>query len=297
MRPNQLRALGALTILVLALGLIALPADATDVCPGLDSGKIDTTGDPATVTVTAPDGFLIDSYCVKAGPGFVIINVDPPAETVVIDHPTKDSVSHYSLSYVEDTSSTTTTQDTTTTIGQESSTTTTPEETTTTAEPSPPTTPTTSTLPTPTTSTSAPTTTVPTIARWSAEATCDTLAVEFGEDIIAVTVWDGVIVLDEFLESGERTITVGAPLTLEVIPVTNPGIIADPESRSFTFRPCTEPTLTIPEEPVDPSVITEPPRKELPFTGVDAGALAVIALGALGLGTLIVRSWGDAEVD
>jgi hypothetical protein len=59
--------------------------------------KVDTTGDPATVTVTAPAGFLIDSYCVKAGTTKVIVPVTPPAATVVIDHPDKDSVSHYQV--------------------------------------------------------------------------------------------------------------------------------------------------------------------------------------------------------
>ena len=53
------------------------------VCPPLDSGKIDTTGDPASVTVNAPAGNVITGYCVKAGsvnsgdgPEFVALN--PP---------------------------------------------------------------------------------------------------------------------------------------------------------------------------------------------------------------------------
>ena len=37
---------------------------ASEVCGPLDSGKIDTTGDPSSVMVTAPEGFLISSYCV-----------------------------------------------------------------------------------------------------------------------------------------------------------------------------------------------------------------------------------------
>ncbi len=75
------------------------PADI--VCPPLDSGKIDTTGDPATVEVTAPEGKLIDHYCVKAGPGYELIDVNPALKTVIVDHPTKDSVSHYSLRYID----------------------------------------------------------------------------------------------------------------------------------------------------------------------------------------------------
>ncbi|HEY0965229.1 MAG TPA: hypothetical protein VGE13_01995 [Candidatus Saccharimonadales bacterium] len=77
------------------------------VCSGLDSGKIDTTGNPSSVTVTAPDGKLIDSYCVKAGSvnqgnGPVYVDVNPPQKTVTIAYPTGKAVSHYSVSYVDD---------------------------------------------------------------------------------------------------------------------------------------------------------------------------------------------------
>lgn len=102
---NRLAAALVAAALVVGGVSVAAPALATPpadlVCPSLDSGKIDTTGDPATVTVTAPEGKLISGYCVKAGPGFEMIVVDPPLAQVVVDHPTKDSVSHYSLSYVE----------------------------------------------------------------------------------------------------------------------------------------------------------------------------------------------------
>lgn len=103
---NRLAA--ALVAAALTLGGVAVasPALATPpedlVCPALDSGKIDTPDpDPATVTVDAPAGKLISGYCVKAGPGFEMIVVDPPLAQVVVDHPTKDSVSHYSLTYVD----------------------------------------------------------------------------------------------------------------------------------------------------------------------------------------------------
>jgi hypothetical protein len=62
--------------------------------------KVDTSGDPATVTVTAPEGFLIDKYCVKAGTTKFIIDVTPPSATAVIDHPEKDSVSHYQVHFI-----------------------------------------------------------------------------------------------------------------------------------------------------------------------------------------------------
>ena len=86
--------------------VIAPPAQAAQVCGGLDSGKIDTKGDPASVTVTAPKGQLISGYCVKAGsekqgdgPRYVTLN--PPVSTVTITHPSGKDVSHYSLSYVD----------------------------------------------------------------------------------------------------------------------------------------------------------------------------------------------------
>lgn len=85
--------------------IVAAPAAATQpdfICEPYDSGKIDTVGDPATVEVTAPAGKLISGYCVKAGTVKVFVPVTPPAKVVIVDHPTKDSVSHYSLVYVDE---------------------------------------------------------------------------------------------------------------------------------------------------------------------------------------------------
>ena len=61
-----------LALVTIALVAVLLVAEnrafgTPDVCPPLDSGKIDTTGDPASVTVTAPAGKLITGYCAKAG--------------------------------------------------------------------------------------------------------------------------------------------------------------------------------------------------------------------------------------
>lgn len=103
------KTLSAVVSILLAFGVtaVALPSAAVAtqpdfICEDLDSGKIDTVGDPATVTVYAPPGYLIDGYCVKAGTTKYFIVVDPPAASVIVDHPDKDSVSHYSLSYVID---------------------------------------------------------------------------------------------------------------------------------------------------------------------------------------------------
>lgn len=91
----------------------ALPVQATPhinegVCLGLDSGKIDTVGNPSSVTVTAPEGMVITGYCVKAGSenqGDGPVYIDSLSlTTLVIAYPfTKGvppkTVSHYSVSY------------------------------------------------------------------------------------------------------------------------------------------------------------------------------------------------------
>jgi hypothetical protein len=89
------------------LGLTVSPATAGNtgqVCTALDSGKIDTHGDPQTVTVKAPAGKTIVSYCVKAGSsnqgnGPVYITLAEPVSTLVIRHPSGKAVSHYSVAY------------------------------------------------------------------------------------------------------------------------------------------------------------------------------------------------------
>jgi LPXTG-motif cell wall-anchored protein len=75
--------------------------------------KVDTDGDPATVEYTAPDGFLVDAYCVKAGTAKEIIPVAPAAASVTIDHPDKDSVSHYQVKLVAISEEETTEEETT----------------------------------------------------------------------------------------------------------------------------------------------------------------------------------------
>ena len=111
----NIRRFGAvgIVLLVIALALGALMAPAAlagedDVCAGFDPGtvKIDAFDAPSVV-VDAPDGFLIDGYCVKAGSihngfGPVFVPVDPPQASVTITYPGKDTISHYSVSYTPD---------------------------------------------------------------------------------------------------------------------------------------------------------------------------------------------------
>ncbi len=105
---RKMTVLGASALLV--AGLMASPAaafaapvltdteqylDGVQVCEGYDSGKIDTTGDPMSVTVEAPEGELISGYCVKAGSakqgegegGAYFVELDEPAASVTITYP------------------------------------------------------------------------------------------------------------------------------------------------------------------------------------------------------------------
>lgn len=147
----------ALMTMGLALMIPLSPASATPnegVCTALDSGKIDVSGEYESLTLDAPEGFLIDGYCVKAGSinqglGPEYVEVDPAVAQVTITHSSGKDISHYSLSYTpkpEDEDPTPTPTPTTPTP--------TPTETTPTPTPTE-TTPT----PTPTETTSTPTNT------------------------------------------------------------------------------------------------------------------------------------------
>ena len=112
------RILGGLAAAVMLTGGLAfstagtVAAAATSLCPNNTDGygpKINYTGGNPTVEYIADDGFLVAGYCVKAGGdteqsqgGVAFVPVDPPTKTVDIDHPTKDSVSHYSVLLVPD---------------------------------------------------------------------------------------------------------------------------------------------------------------------------------------------------
>jgi len=159
MKRIALAAAAIAVMLTAALPVLATPPD-DNVCTALDSGKIDTTGDPMTVTITADPGYLITGFCVKAGSvlqgdGPVYIAVDPPQKTVTFDYKGgAKAISHFSWSQAPEEVTTTTTSSTTTT----SPTTTTTAPTTTTTEA----TTTTTTSPTTTTTLGTTTTTDPT---------------------------------------------------------------------------------------------------------------------------------------
>ena len=156
---NILRRVTIALIVGVALFLaMGVAANAADVCAPLDSGKVDYAPEDSEVTISAPEGFLISGYCVKAGTTPEYVEVDPPAQTVTIRHSTGKAVSHYSVSYVEvPTTTTTTVPEATTTTTVPETTTTVPETTTSTTEPPS----TTTTEPPVTTTSEPPTTTVP----------------------------------------------------------------------------------------------------------------------------------------
>lgn len=145
-RSILLAALG----LAITVGPFVATADAQTrerVCEGLSSGKIDTSGDPEVLVITAPDGHLISGYCVKAGSanrgeGPFYVRVEPPTAEITISHPSQKAISHYSVEYVPEAVTTTTAPEATTSTTS----TTVPEAATTTTE-APPVSSTTTTLP------------------------------------------------------------------------------------------------------------------------------------------------------
>ncbi|MFI6427463.1 hypothetical protein [Promicromonospora sp. NPDC050880] len=111
---RKITVLGASALLV--AGLVGAPAAAfaapiagapvaitggEQTCP--KEGKVDITeGEPTSITVSAPEGYLISGYCVKAGSakqglGPEYIEVDPPASEVTITHSSGKAISHYTL--------------------------------------------------------------------------------------------------------------------------------------------------------------------------------------------------------
>jgi hypothetical protein len=90
----------------LAIGVGSAASSDTGVCAESDSGKVDVSGDHVTLTLTAPDGYVITSYCVKAGSekqgnGVETYPVDPPAQEVVVSHSSGKAISHYSFTVAQ----------------------------------------------------------------------------------------------------------------------------------------------------------------------------------------------------
>ena len=124
-------------VLPIALALeVAATCEPKGAGPGY-SGKINTSGDPLSVTVSAPAGNVITKYCVKAGSatqgyGPEYYNVVPPQSSVTIAHSSGKAVSHYSYWYEPITTTTTAEKPTTTATTEKPTTTTTTIQVTTT---------------------------------------------------------------------------------------------------------------------------------------------------------------------
>ena len=288
---NWKRTLGVWTASALLILGLSVNVDASsDLCPALDSGKIDTVGDPATVTFTAPAGYLITSYCVKAGTEAVFVTVDPPASSVTIDHPVKDSVSHYSVAYTNGQTTTTygettTSADTTTT--SESTSTSVDQSSTTTIRPS---TSTSTSTPPDSTSTSLVSTTTapiggstPIPANWSAGNTCDTVSVQFGAGIHQVDAYANGGLIFTFDRPGTREAVVGAPMVIQLVPIMASGFEAVPPFVEVTVEKC----APGPSEPAAPT--TPDGGESLPFTGFDS--MLPILAGALLLSGVGLVAW------
>ncbi len=105
--------LATVSAVALSLAMVALPSFAatadqpadllcTDITDGSYSPKVDAdANDPFFVNI--PDGFTLVAYCVKAGTEPIIVTLGTPVvgpASVQIDHPNKDSVSHYQLKLI-----------------------------------------------------------------------------------------------------------------------------------------------------------------------------------------------------
>ena len=111
------RVFGGLAAAVMLAGGLALTSAGTvaaaavndgKICEGLSSTKIDTPGEPQSITILPADypaGNVITGYCVKAGSenqvggGPVYVVLPPGTTTVTFGHPSTKAVSHYSFSY------------------------------------------------------------------------------------------------------------------------------------------------------------------------------------------------------
>ena len=95
--------LSALAVLASLMTAFATsPASAAETCPDGTNGftKTEVSGEQTHVTATAPTGFVITAYCVKAGQTTVTQSVSPPQQSITITSPSGQAISHYSIQVV-----------------------------------------------------------------------------------------------------------------------------------------------------------------------------------------------------
>ena len=95
---------GALLAAVTVTAAAATASTNDQVCPDLTTGHLDG-GDETEITITAPEGTLIVSYCVKAGSaeqeeGPEIVVLPEGVESITISHSSGKEISHYSYEYL-----------------------------------------------------------------------------------------------------------------------------------------------------------------------------------------------------
>jgi hypothetical protein len=114
MRSNErniARKLQLLMMLAVAMGMMLASGSVVAAQSGQNEGvcagdKEDVGGEQTSIVVSAPAGYLISQYCVKAGSiqqgdGPEYYPVNPPAPTVTISHSSGKAISHYSLTLVQ----------------------------------------------------------------------------------------------------------------------------------------------------------------------------------------------------
>jgi LPXTG-motif cell wall-anchored protein len=106
---NKILIIIAALLVALGAGLHGDPVSAEgngNKCAEYNVPKVETTGDPLTVTITAPEGQLIAKVCIKAGSanqgdGPEYTTYDPPVPSVTIGHSSGHAVSHYTYKLVD----------------------------------------------------------------------------------------------------------------------------------------------------------------------------------------------------
>lgn len=96
---KKLLASGAVAGLILLGGGVAPASAATQLCPGLDTGRINVVGQQTTITLVAPEGQLITAVCIKGGTVAETFTYSPGVTSVTLSLQSGKGISHYSVSY------------------------------------------------------------------------------------------------------------------------------------------------------------------------------------------------------
>ncbi len=97
-----LRGLALTAALLLGAPMTVATAAPGDPCPDLSTGRVVAGPGLASVTVPAPEGQLIDQYCVLtvAGAEPVLVSLEPLVPAVTVETPDGADIAEYSVSFV-----------------------------------------------------------------------------------------------------------------------------------------------------------------------------------------------------